>query len=94
MKLRLTRRAARDLNEISDYLSVRNPAAARRVRDELQAALRLISTHPQVGRALEKDLRRFTLPTYPYLIFYRLDDSEGDVEVITIRHAARAPEAG
>lgn len=39
---------------------------------------------------MEEGVRRFTLPSYPYLIFYRV--AVDTVEVVTIRHAARSPE--
>ena len=50
MKLRLARRAAQDLLEISNYLSVRNPQAARRVRDAIFATLQNLTMFPKAGR--------------------------------------------
>lgn len=61
---------------------------------ELQATFRLITAHPQSGRRLEQGLRRIALPTYPYLVFYRIDDDADAVDIITIRHGARSPETG
>ena len=54
-----------------------------------KAALELITQHPKAGRIVEKGLRRFAHPRFPYLIFYRVDAAADMVSVITVRHAAR-----
>jgi len=43
MILRLTRRAAKDIEDIADYIKAHDPAAALRVRTEIVAAYRAIS---------------------------------------------------
>ncbi|WP_020178028.1 type II toxin-antitoxin system RelE/ParE family toxin [Methylopila sp. M107] len=90
MRLRLTPRAVRELAEIGDYVAERNPVGAARVEAEIRAAFNLIAEHPLVGRSLERGVRRFALPNYPYLIFYRV--SGESAEVLSIRHAARRAE--
>lgn len=93
MRVRLTRRALGDLEEIATSLQAHNPAAALRVAAGLQRALQLLAAHPQAGRMLVGGRRRFALPRYPYLIFYHLDEAAQSVDVITIRHGGRTPEA-
>lgn len=92
MRLRLTLRAEADLKRIAAYIHARNPPAARRVEAELQAAFQLIAAYPQIGHMRARDVRRFALPRYPYLIFYGVDEGAGEVRVFTVRHAARAEE--
>lgn len=92
MKLRLTRRALDDLAGISAAIKAQNPAAALRVADELERAFLLLSAHPHAGRAIAGGRRRFSLQRFPYLIFYRLNAAASVVDVLTVRHGARAPE--
>jgi toxin ParE1/3/4 len=53
MKLRLTRRAARNLADIADYLRERNPEAALRVRAAIVKSLQNLVLFPQAGRKQE-----------------------------------------
>ena len=53
MKLRLTRRAARNLADIADYLRERNPKAALRVRAAIVRSLQNLVLFPQAGRKQE-----------------------------------------
>jgi len=89
MKLRLTRRAAKNIAEIGDYIRAHNQVAAERVEAEVRSSLRLLREHPLAGRLYEANVRRFPLPNYPYLIFYRVRANV--IEIVTIRHAARSP---
>jgi plasmid stabilization system protein ParE len=91
MKLVFSPHATRDLRSVSAYLLEHNPKAAIRVRAALFEALALIARHPRAGRAQEGGSRRYALPRYPYLIFYRVDDAKGIIGIVTIRHAARRP---
>ncbi|ARO54322.1 MAG: type II toxin-antitoxin system RelE/ParE family toxin [Methylorubrum extorquens] len=91
MRLRLSARAAEDLESIAAYLEARDPQAARRVEQQLTAALRRLLDHPKAGRPVGRNLRRFAVPRLPYLIFYRVDEADNVVGVATIRHTARRP---
>lgn len=92
MKLRLTQRALGDLGRIERYLRARNPGGAHRVGSAIQAGLQLLASYPGSGGERSGGIRRLALPRYPYLIFYRIDASAAQIEVLTIRHAAREPE--
>ena len=50
MTLRITRRAERHLDEIADYISERNPDAARRVGRRIREIFELLAALPLVGR--------------------------------------------
>ncbi|WP_375461494.1 type II toxin-antitoxin system RelE/ParE family toxin [uncultured Enterovirga sp.] len=65
--------------------------AARRVEAQLQAAFRLLEAFPFAGQERREGVRRYALTRYPYVIFYGLDATAGEVRVFTIRHAARRP---
>jgi toxin ParE1/3/4 len=50
MRLRLTPRAIEDLSAIADYLRVRNPSAAQRVRAAVLQTLTFPVQFPNAGR--------------------------------------------
>jgi toxin ParE1/3/4 len=95
MKVRYSPRAANDLIAIADYLTERNPAAARAVEAAIRRTVDLLSEFSGSGRALTQrpNVRVMPLARYPYLIFYTISVEE--LLILHIRHGARAPmEAG
>jgi plasmid stabilization system protein ParE len=75
MKLRLTRRAARNLADIADYLRERNPEAAVRVRTAIVKSLKNLVLFPYSGRKQEVEgVRKIVTRRYPYLVYYRADE--------------------
>jgi plasmid stabilization system protein ParE len=92
LRLRFTFRALDDLDTISDHVRNRDPAAAKRIRDDLQKALQILAAHPHAGRAYTGGRRRFALRRFPYLIFYRVDKAADQVVILAIRHGARQQE--
>jgi plasmid stabilization system protein ParE len=91
MKLRLSRRATSDLHEIIDYLNMQNPGAAKRVRAALEAALNILTSFPNIGVVQQRNVRKYILPRFPYLIYYSIADREQEIRIVTIRHTARRP---
>ena len=88
MRLRVTRRAATQIEKALDYIEADSPQGANRVRERIQTLFRLLEQHPYAGQATDlPGVRRLTLSPYPYLIFYRVTDSE--VIVQRVRHTSR-----
>lgn len=87
MKVRYTRTALRELEEISTYLGDRNPAAAAAVIARIERVVRWIADFPQMGYLIEDGIRLLPVGRYPFLIFYTADDHQ--VTIRNIRHAAR-----
>lgn len=90
MKLRYSRRALRDLAEISAFVRDRNPVAAERVCESLRDAMQMLVRFPLAGRAQKMaDLRKLVARLYHYIIYYIFDDRAGEIRIVTIRHPAR-----
>ena len=90
MKLRYTRRAAKELDQALAYIDVRSPQGAAHVKARIQAIADLIALHPHAGRLTSRHgLRRIVVQHYPYLIFYTV--SENEIVIHGARHAARRP---
>ena len=81
--------ALASLEKIRAYIADFSPLAAQRMALRLMSAGMSLSSHPERGRAIGRGRRELvTVP--PYLIRYRI---KGDtVEIIAIRHGARAPD--
>jgi toxin ParE1/3/4 len=86
-----TRQSEADVVEIILRVRQENPAAADRMLDAIDAALRMLAHHPGLGvsrQELAPALRSLPLSRYPsYLIFYR-PITDG-IEVIRVLHGAR-----
>ena len=91
MKVHVTARAGRDLEEIRDYYLRANPNVVERVRDEILNAIGLLRMRPDIGiRSIRKpDIRSKLVIGLPYRIHYRIH--AGTLEIVHIRHTARQP---
>ncbi len=85
----LTLLAARDLNEIWDYLASDSIEAADRVLGALERALHGLAKNPGKGHWREDlaDRRHRFFLVYSYLIVYRPETKP--VQVIRVLHASR-----
>ena len=89
MRLRWTRRAERDLDEIAAYIGQDSPPAAARVILELidQGENALLG-QPAVGRAGRVlGTRELVIRGLPYILPYRL--REKDIEILRVLHTSR-----
>lgn len=89
MKLRWTRPALRDLEEIHAYIAERDLAAALRATRLLRVQAEGLTAHPRMGRAGRIDgTRELVVAGLPFVIAYRV--TEAAVDILAIRHGARA----
>lgn len=90
MKLRFTRRATDDLQQIADYIKQTNPQAAKRVRAAIIRSLKVLILFPRIGRRQStENVRKIVTRRYPYIVYYVIDVPNEDVVILTIQHPAR-----
>ncbi len=90
MKVRFTRRAFHDREQIFDYLRERSVPGAVNVMARIRGAIERISRQPLSGYTTDvADVRVVFVGRYPYKIFYRVRDET--IEVLHIRHTSRQP---
>lgn len=81
--------ANEELREIVSHIGRRSPQAARRVREELKAAMRKLAEFPGIGHLREavtdEPIRFWSV--YQYLIAYRPHTKP--LEILRIVHGAR-----
>ena len=91
MRLRYTPQAIRHLDAIAQYISERNPEAARRVGARIREVIDLLRIFPLIGHAGGlSGTRELVVPSLPYIIVYRLEYREENTLVILgVYHAAQ-----
>jgi toxin ParE1/3/4 len=89
LRLRWTRRAERDLEEIASYIGQDSPAAAARVVleliDHVEANLPKRPAMGRPGRIL--GTRELVIGALPYIVPYRV--REKDIEILRVLHTSR-----
>ncbi|MCJ2011974.1 type II toxin-antitoxin system RelE/ParE family toxin [Methylobacterium sp. J-076] len=95
MKVVVTAEAELDLERIGDFIARDNPARAQTFVTELvECCLRLSDTpraFPLVARYAHTGVRRRVFGSY--LIFYRVDEEAGRIDVLHVLNGAREYEA-
>jgi toxin ParE1/3/4 len=89
LRLRWTRAAERDLDDIADYIGQDGPAAAVRVVLELlEQVEEMLIAHPASGRpGRVLGTRELVIEGLPYVVPYRV--REKDIEILRVLHTSR-----
>lgn len=92
MKLHVTELAADQIEAINTYLVARSPRGARNVQLALQSAFARLTDFPYIGRRQRTPgVRKIAVGRFPYNIYYSVDETAGEVIIISVRHTSRAP---
>jgi toxin ParE1/3/4 len=86
MKVRFSREALGDLDEIFSYIAERNPAAASKLAVRIGEIAKLIGHYPAMGKRTKRPEFR-SVAVGNYLIVYKV--LENEVLVRYVRHGAR-----
>jgi toxin ParE1/3/4 len=86
MKLRYSRGALADLDEIFSYVARDNPRAAARLVERIERVSTLISDQPYLGM-MTRNARFRRFPVGNYLIVYEIGMDE--IVIHYVRHSAR-----
>lgn len=90
MKLRIQKRALRQIDKALSDIATESPQGAANVEARFSEIVAFIRQHPHAGkRTTVSGVRRVFLTPYPYLIDYFVGN--GEVVVQRFRHAARNP---
>lgn len=90
MKLRFAPQATQDLIEIAEYIRVKNPGAAERVRASILESLQVLSQFPEIGRRQSIDrVRKLVTRKFGYLVYYSIQPKSDEIAILAIRHPSR-----
>ncbi|GGG39514.1 type II toxin-antitoxin system RelE/ParE family toxin [Elioraea sp. Yellowstone] len=87
----LSAQARRDLAEAAAFIATDNPAAARRLREQVVAAAVRIGAYPRIGvvrpALAPEEVRFLVVPDFPYVIVYRATATPP--RILRVLHGAR-----
>jgi len=84
--------AEADLDNIIDYIAQDNPTRAETFGQELRDKALPLAQHPKMGRTGRPGLPAFVRELVAhrnYIVFYRVLDDAGTVEILRVKHAAQ-----
>lgn len=88
MRVRWTALAVSDLQEIRQYIGVRNRVAARGVARKIRATVAVLFAQPGIGRPGRiAGTRELVVDGTPFVIPYRVRDET--LEILRVLHGAR-----
>jgi plasmid stabilization system protein ParE len=90
-KLRYTKKALNDLDEIIGRIAEDDDEAAARFGGSLLDHIDLLARFPRMGALIRKRRNVRKLVHSPILIYYRIHEKKHSVEVVHLRHGARRP---
>ena len=89
MRLRWTKLASQDLDDIAVYIGQDSPASAIRVILELkERSESMLVAHPAAGRSGRLlGTRELVIASLPYIVAYRVRES--NIEILRVMHSSR-----
>lgn len=91
LPVRLTRRAAAQIEEAARWWTENRPSAPQAIAEELAHAYSLIAAQPRIGAAARSrrlaGVRRLHLDRIRYHLYYR--EADGAIEILAFWHASR-----
>jgi plasmid stabilization system protein ParE len=92
MKVRWSRTALAQFDDIFLYIYERNRSAAISVTRRVEELASLLGEFPFIGHLTdEADIRILPVVRYPFAILYTIDDAAGEVVILHVRHTAQEP---
>ncbi|MEX0739057.1 MAG: type II toxin-antitoxin system RelE/ParE family toxin [Pseudohongiella sp.] len=88
--VRFLESAREDIRREKGYYRKINPELALRFQNAVEVAVKSIASQPLAMQALENDIRRWPLETFPHGILYR--DEIEFVLVLAVFHPKQAPD--
>ena len=87
MRVRYTRTALVELEEILAFIAKDNVAAASSVAERIEHSIAQLAEFPYLAQMADEEGVRLTVRRLPYIVYYTVDRSE--VVILHIRHGAR-----
>lgn len=89
----LTARAVSDLQHIAAFVFDQSPQNAAKLANRLSIEIHSLELMPsrfkKIGTSKRSGMPIHSLVVRPFLVYYRVDESDGKVIVLTVRHGAR-----
>ncbi len=90
MRLEFHPEAEVEFIEAAAYYELRVAGLGQRFGADVRRALDMLLAHPEIGIAVDADLRKYALQRFPFSLIYSLSPDVLRVEVLA--HQSRRPE--
>ncbi len=81
--------AEKDLEEIALFYEKRSARLGTEFLNAFERALEIILSNPEIGRTIERNIRRYVMQKFPFSIIYQTVDA--DVYVLAVLHQRQEP---
>lgn len=92
-RVTITPRAIEELMSICSYVELESPQAAAAIAQDLLDAIDSLVLFPRRFKVHERRKEAgkivHSMPVRPFLVYYRVDDRNSLVEVLSVRHGKR-----
>lgn len=92
LKNQLTSRAVADINNAALWYEDKQKGLGRKFTKAIRADVKYISDNPEAFPVKYKNIRTAVVSIFPYMIHYRIINSENIIEVIAVLHTSLSPE--
>lgn len=93
LRIKVTRRGAREIKKAAEWWEANRPAAPGALREEIERVFRLVALQPGIGaRATNTKLvgvRRVHLGRVRYHLYYRVRSDPAVIEILALWHTSR-----
>jgi plasmid stabilization system protein ParE len=93
MKVNYTSAASREVYELARFYADIDRRLGLRVLNRLSELQSALADNPRLGFRVSAVSRRILLRSFPYAVYYLVDDSEDTVWVLAVMHQSRHPGA-
>ena len=82
MRIRWTKKSAKNLAEVAEYIRKHNPQAASKIADRLKAAVRNLAENSHIGRiGRVTGTRELIVSDTNYIIPYHINKNKNEIEI-------------
>jgi plasmid stabilization system protein ParE len=89
MNIRFLTMAETEIDEAVSWYQEQSEDESLKFLDELDRAVRVVTTYPQIAVEIEPEIRSFFFRRFPYSLIYGID--EDAIVVIALAHQSRKP---
>jgi len=89
-RIQLSDKAEKDFDEAYEYYAYKSESAADKFYETVNNNLHTIKQSPETYQKFHKEVHRFVVSEFPFIIYYQI--KELIIKVIAIFHTSRNPE--
>ena len=89
-KIDFSNEAEADFDNSYEYYAIESQKVADNFYRQVNQSLKTISDNPQGFQRVFKNIRRYVIKKFPFVIYYRVENTT--IQIIAVFHTSRNPE--